>query len=73
MAGLRVDRAYGNRSVKAQWKQADRADAVFGVMLGERELARGEVGVKDLRSGEQVDVPRDQVAGWLRARREFDR
>ena len=72
-AGLRVDRAYGNRSVKAQWKQADRAGAVFGVMLGERELARGEVGVKDLRSGEQVDVPRDQVAGWLRARREFDR
>jgi len=72
-AGLRVDRAYGNRSVKAQWKQADRAGAVFGVMLGERELARGEVGVKDLRSGEQVDVPREQVAGWLRARREFDR
>jgi histidyl-tRNA synthetase len=59
--------------VKAQWKAADRAGAVFGVMLGERELARGEVGVKDLRSGEQVDVPRDQVAGWLRARREFDR
>ncbi|MGI8796944.1 MAG: histidine--tRNA ligase [Acidimicrobiia bacterium] len=72
-AGLRVDRAYGNRSVKAQWKAADRARAVFGVMLGERELARGEVGVKDLRSGEQVDVPRDQAAGWLRARREFDR
>ena len=72
-AGLGVDRAYGSRSVKAQWKAADRAGAVFGVMLGERELARGEVGVKDLRSGEQVDVPREQVAGWLRARREFDR
>ncbi|HUF83900.1 MAG TPA: histidine--tRNA ligase [Acidimicrobiia bacterium] len=72
-AGLRVDRAYGNRSVKAQWKAADRARAVFGVMLGERELARGEVGVKDMRSGEQVDGPRDQVMAWLRARREFDR
>ena len=72
-AGLRADRAYGNRSVKAQWKAADRARAVFGVMLGEREIARGEVGVKDMRSGEQVDVPRDQVAAWLRARREFDR
>ncbi len=63
--GLRADRSYGGRSVKAQWKLADRAHARFGVMLGAREAERGCVGVKDLVSGEQVDVPREQVAGWL--------
>jgi histidyl-tRNA synthetase len=72
-AGLRVDRAYGGRSVKAQMKAADRAGAAYSVILGQRELERGEVVVKDLESGEQVDVPRDQVSAWLRARREFDR
>ncbi len=72
-AGLRVDRAYGGRSVKAQMKAADRADAAFGVILGQRELERGEVVVKDLASGDQVDVPRDQVSAWLRTHREFDR
>ncbi len=72
-AGLKVDRAYGGRSVKAQMKAADRSDAAYGVILGPRELERGEVGVKDLESGEQVEVPRDQVAAWLRARREFER
>lgn len=69
-AGLRSDRSYGGRSVKAQWKQADRAGARFGVMLGSDEAARGVVGVKDLESGEQVDVPRGEVAAWLETRLE---
>jgi histidyl-tRNA synthetase len=64
-AGLGADRAYGGRSVKAQWKLADRSGARYGVMLGPREAERGSVGVKDLGSGEQVEVPREQVAGWI--------
>jgi histidyl-tRNA synthetase len=72
-AGLRVDRAYGNRSVSAQWKAAERARAAFGVMLAPDEFSRGAVAVKDLRTGKQVEVPREQVVAWLRAQREFDR
>jgi histidyl-tRNA synthetase len=72
-AGLRVDRAYGNRSVSAQWKAAERAGAAFGVMLAPDEFSRGAVAVKDLRTGKQEDVPREHVLAWLRARREFDR
>ena len=68
--GLHADRAYGGRSVKAQWKLADRSGARFGVMIGAAEATRGTVGVKDLVSGEQLEVPREQVAGWLRARTE---
>jgi histidyl-tRNA synthetase len=67
-AGLRADRAYGDRSVKAQWKLADRARAAFGVMLGREEAGREAVAVKDLASGKQLEVPREQVAGWIRAR-----
>jgi histidyl-tRNA synthetase len=72
-AGLRADRAYGGRSVKAQFKVADRSDAAYAVMLGEAELERGEVRVKRMESGEEVDVPRDQLVAWLRAKREFER
>jgi histidyl-tRNA synthetase len=72
-AGLRVDRAYGNRSLSAQWKAADRARAAFGVMLAPDEFSRGVLAVKDLRTGKQIEVPREQVAGWLRSHREFDR
>jgi histidyl-tRNA synthetase len=72
-AGLRVDRAYGGRSVKAQFKVANRSDAGFAVTLGAAEFARGEVKVKHMESGTEVDVPRDQLVGWLRSKREFDR
>jgi histidyl-tRNA synthetase len=68
--GLRVERAYGDRSVKAQWKAADRSHAVYGVMLGRAEAERSEVAVKDLRSGEQVEVPRDTLVAWLSSKRE---
>jgi histidyl-tRNA synthetase len=70
--GLRAERAYGDRSVKAQWKAADKSGARYAVMLGRAEAERQTVGVKDLRSSEQVEVPRDAVAGWLQARRETE-
>ena len=68
--GLSVDRAYGGRSVKAQWKAADRSGAGFAVMVGRDEMVRDAVGVKDLGTGEQVEVPRASLAAWLLARRE---
>ena len=67
--GLGADRAYGGRSVPAQWKAADRSRARFGVMLGRDEAARGAVAVKDLESGEQVEVPESGLASWLNDRR----
>ena len=62
-SGLRADRAYGGRSVKAQWKVADRSGAAYGVMLGAEEAARDAVAVKDLTTGAQVDVPRESARG----------
>lgn len=69
-AGLGADRAYGGRSVKAQWKLADRSGARFGVMLAPKEAERGAVAAKDLHTGDQLEVPREQIAGWLRTRSE---
>ena len=63
--GLAADRAYGGRSGKKQWSAADKAGATFGVMVAPREAAEGKVAVKDLRSGEQVEVERTEVAQWL--------
>ncbi len=68
--GFAVDRAYGGRSVKAQWKAADKSGAAVTVMVGRDELARDAVAVKDLASGEQVEVPRTGLVAWLMARNE---
>ncbi|MGZ4754671.1 MAG: histidine--tRNA ligase [Acidimicrobiia bacterium] len=67
--GLGADRSFGSRSVPAQWKAADRSGARFGVMLGRDEAERDAVAVKDLESGEQVEVPEKGLATWLNDRR----
>jgi histidyl-tRNA synthetase len=71
-AGLAADRAFGSRSVKKQWGAADRSGARYGVMLGSRELERGHVVVKDLATGTQIEVRREEVAPWVKTRREHD-
>jgi histidyl-tRNA synthetase len=47
-----------SRSLKAALKRADRHGSRFVLILGDEELAAGEVTVKDLRSGEQRRLPR---------------
>jgi histidyl-tRNA synthetase len=58
-AGVRVDLAYGGRGLKGAMKAADRSGARFALVLGERDLAAGQVGLKDLATGEQVAVALD--------------
>ena len=66
--GLSADRAYGGRSVKAQWRNADRAGARYVVLVGRQEMERGAVAVRDMQTGEQEEVARGRVVSWLHAR-----
>ena len=68
--GVRAERTYGDRSVKAQFKAADKSGARWTVMLGRDEATRNAVTVKDLGSGEQLEVGRDGLAEWLEMRRD---
>lgn len=62
-AGVRADLAYGGRGLKGAMKAADRSGARWALVLGERDLDAGTVGVKNLADGEQTDVPLEQVIG----------
>ncbi|ANY10485.1 histidine--tRNA ligase [Pseudonocardia sp. HH130630-07] len=59
--GIRVDLSYGGRGLKGAMKSADRSGARFALVLGERDIEAGTVGLKDLGSGEQQDVPLEAV------------
>jgi histidyl-tRNA synthetase len=60
-AGVRVDLAYGGRGLKGAMKAADRSGARYALVLGERDLDAGTIGVKDMVSGEQQAVPLNEV------------
>ena len=60
-AGVASDRAYDQRSIKAQMKVADKSGARWAVLVGPEELAAGEVTMKDLRS-QDPDQAQSRVA-----------
>jgi histidyl-tRNA synthetase len=67
-AGVRVDLAYGDRGVKGAMKAADRSGAVLALVAGDRDIEAGTVGVKDLATGEQLDVAADSVVAQVLSR-----
>ncbi|MDO8307840.1 MAG: histidine--tRNA ligase [Actinomycetota bacterium] len=63
--GLRVDTAYGDKGVKASMKAADRSGAGIVVIVGDDDVQRGVGQVKDMLSGDQVEVPWDDIAAYV--------
>lgn len=63
-AGLRCDRAFDGRSMKAQMKAADRSGAAFAVIVGADEQAAGTAIVRPLRgdAAQRTVVRADLVA-----------
>lgn len=52
IAGIRIDVNLGGGSFKSQLKRADKSNAEYALILGEREIAEKRVGMKPLRSTE---------------------
>ena len=46
-------------------KQAGRSGARYALLLGEQELAEGTVTVRDLRTGEEKTMPRDEAVASI--------
>ena len=63
--GFASDRSYGGRSLKRQMAAANASGAAWTVILGEKEATRGMVAVKNMASGEQCEVSREQLVAWL--------
>lgn len=68
-AGLRADRDYMDRKLKAQFKTADRLQAAFVAVLGEEELKQNQINVKRLSTGEQETIPLAQLIPYIQQQR----
>lgn len=64
--GLKVEMDDMARNVKNQFKYADRTKAVNAIVIGEEELATGEVGIRNMETGEQKSVPMEDVLEVLK-------
>ena len=52
-------------SLRAQLRQADKRGARVSLIVGEDELSRGEITLRDMQSGEQVTIPTDKVVATV--------
>lgn len=64
-AGLACEADLAGRAAKGQMKQADRVGAARTVVCGDDEWARGACLVRDMRSGDQVEVALDGLVEHL--------
>ncbi|CAG7655176.1 histidine--tRNA ligase [Paenibacillus allorhizosphaerae] len=68
LAGLKAEKDYLGRKIKAQMKSADRYNAAYVAILGDDELARSEITVKAMATGEQETVSLASFAQTMQSR-----
>jgi len=64
--GIGAVQALGDKSLKAQLRQANSLGASWAVIIGEEELASGQVIVRDMTSAEQKTIPASGLSAALR-------
>ena len=64
-AGISVDLVYGERGVKGAMKAADRSGARYTLILGDRDLTEQTIGLKDMRTGDQRQIPLAEIVTTL--------
>jgi len=59
--GYSVEVPFDGKSLKSMFKVATRANAKFALIIGEDELDRGELTLKNLKTSEQTSVKSEQI------------
>ncbi len=67
--GISCETDLMERSVKAQFKYADKLGAAFVAVIGESELEEGAAEVKDMRSSSSERVKFDRLAQYIKDKR----
>ncbi len=68
-AGLKAEIDYEGRSLKAQMRAANKMNSKYVIILGEDEVKKGVVTLREMASGEQFEVQLDRVVEEMVKRR----
>ena len=60
-AGIRAEKDYMERSVKAQMKYANKIKAEYTLVLGDDEIAANKAQLKQMETGESQEVCLDEL------------
>ncbi|MCL2753238.1 MAG: histidine--tRNA ligase [Defluviitaleaceae bacterium] len=61
LAGVSAITDLADRNIKSQLKYADKIGAKFSLVIGETELESGKVNLKNMQSGESIEITLDKI------------
>ncbi len=62
LKGFRVERDYEMGSMKSQMRKANKAQCRLTLILGENEIRSGKFVLKNMKTGEQIECPVEELA-----------
>ena len=65
MNGFKIDTEYTGRGLKAQFKQADRLNSKFLIILNDEDLKNNEIKIKNNKTKEETTVELDYLMYYL--------
>ncbi|MGF7185369.1 histidyl-tRNA synthetase [Desulfitispora alkaliphila] len=68
--GIRGDKDYTGKSFKGQLKLADKKGAKYAIIIGDNELEKGKVTIKNMGTGDQDNIKIDNLISFLIQARE---
>jgi histidyl-tRNA synthetase len=68
LSGLSVEMDYESKSLKAQMRRADKLESTHVLILGDDELARGAVVLRNMEAGTQEEIPLEGLTKQLLSR-----
>lgn len=64
--GLNIESDLMSRSLKSQFKYADKIDARFVIVIGDDEINENKISIKNMQTGEQIKVWANDVAEYIK-------
>ena len=67
-AGVKTETDHAGRSLKAQFKHADKVGAPYILIVGGDELARGTVKLRNMQTKEETEIPLENAVEYMKER-----
>ncbi|MFB3886982.1 MAG: histidine--tRNA ligase [Thermodesulfobacteriota bacterium] len=68
LEGIRAELDYEGKSLKSQMRRADKLKTRFVLILGEEELKRGKVALRNMETKSQEEIPMERIVEIIRSK-----
>jgi histidyl-tRNA synthetase len=64
-SSMAVEGPFASKSLKSQFRLADKLNAGIVIVFGDEELSRGMISIRDMRSKTQKEIPLKDISSAL--------